>query len=770
MIVNMNYSLLMEGAENSFALPKYNPIDRFVDFSEAAAIEMITEFNQVVKEQDQVLAEAYEIEYSIREASVTVEICNAVKTAISKVKEALKKLWRFIIDGIKKLIAKIEDLIKSRKDPMEKYSAHERNRLLSKALKNLSKESKIIKVCEIEPSADLLDLSYPDFSVLDNKRLLSDVQQLDSIFKNIQYKDGTGDQLLDAEKDSAEKLASAIEEDRLSLLQMVFGKYDFDPTNIMQSAKEVSEKAFGTNELKDTEITLDLYGQAYDNIEKMGKLKKDLQKKADEFTKSYRKIDDQLTEFEKALSRLDRQSNPKVDVDLKASQHAIQRQIIPNVRRCFNVIQSVVSATQTIFANKMARFGMILTGSDMIRRKANNLIKASIGLEEEFSGKDEVQEFYQMQEEFEASIALIQEALMESAFDDEFYKVLNEAEGKEAAAADAKPGLGDKIFEFVDKMVQKLDELFPKFTARASQLINKAWWDKHRANIANLDLSDTTVTDWYNYNEDNLAQSTYVKFDPNNDAFKNDQATQKAILAKLNSNNVNIKEDDKFGTKLNQLYQTSYVKKDDTPVKVGDLNQKAMFAYVDDFINKGFDGNTGALATIKADYNAIKEDQAQIKRNYQTYLDQLKIDDAADMKVEQKAATTTTEPQNNNESTIEDDFRFNLAECFSLNNKHEIDLLHEVEVNTGAASQASIAANGGKAPVDKKTAELRARINRCFRYNTIAVTAKMTAALGAYKQYLGLYKAVYKTPGEDANAPKEGEAKVETKVETKEQK
>ena len=41
-------------------------------------------------------------------------------------------------------------------------------------------------------------------------------------------------------------------------------------------------------------------------------------------------------------------------------------------------------------------------------------------------------------------------------------------------------------------------------------------------------------------------------------------------------------------------------------------------------------------------------------------------------------------------------------------------------------------------------------IKRCFQFNTVAVTAKMTAALGAYKQYMGLFKAVYKPAKNEA--------------------
>ena len=67
----------------------------------------------------------------------------------------------------------------------------------------------------------------------------------------------------------------------------------------------------------------------------------------------------------------------------------------------------------------------------------------------------------------------------------------------------------------------------------------------------------------------------------------------------------------------------------------------------------------------------------------------------------------------------------------------------------------------------EKNKELDAMIKRCFQYNTIAVTAKMTAALGAYKQYMGLFKAVYKPSKKDKPAEGEQNKQQETKAENK---
>ena len=47
--------------------------------------------------------------------------------------------------------------------------------------------------------------------------------------------------------------------------------------------------------------------------------------------------------------------------------------------------------------------------------------------------------------------------------------------------------------------------------------------------------------------------------------------------------------------------------------------------------------------------------------------------------------------------------------------------------------------------------EANARVNRYFKFMTFALSAKMTSALAAYKQYMGLYKAAYKKPKANNN-------------------
>ena len=171
-------------------------------------------------------------------------------------------------------------------------------------------------------------------------------------------------------------------------------------------------------------------------------------------------------------------------------------------------------------------------------------------------------------------------------------------------------------------------------------------------------------------------------------------------------------------------------------------------------ITKGFGGEI--LGKVSNDYKEIDTDFKAVKRNYDSIAAQMK---PVEQKAEDKANEINnqkSEPQNA-AAMIEDDFRFNLAEHFGL-------IHNEASFMVGKSDAASANANGANETVSEKNKELDAMIKRCFQYNTIAVTAKMTAALGAYKQYMGLFKAVYKPSKKDKPAEnKQQETKAENK-------
>ena len=94
------------------------------------------------------------------------------------------------------------------------------------------------------------------------------------------------------------------------------------------------------------------------------------------------------------------------------------------------------------------------------------------------------------------------------------------------------------------------------------------------------------------------------------------------------------------------------------------------------------------------------------------------------------------------------DGKFNLAEIFALPQKKYSGELPFISINEDMTvpdelQQGKQEIKDGAKDRNQATNETDARINRYFRYTSIAITSKMTVLIKAYKQYMELYKAVF---------------------------
>lgn len=402
-------------------------------------------------------------------------------------------------------------------------------------------------------------------------------------------------------------------------------------------------------------------------------------------------------------------------------------------------------------------------------------------IDEVYNGKDEADEFFQIQENFNMATVLAEEAFLEESFTGAVMTAILEAEGDQpAAGGDAKPQAtettttqstnivakaGSTVMEFVQKIIGSFGQAMQRFKNRIDELIiknplNQKYWQDNKEKIRNLALTDTKVNEWYNYKIDSFATSTFIKFDQNSADLKDDESFQNAIIKKISGGAVpKFEEKDTFSQKINKIYQGEFTKDENgegkTLQEVGYNHQKA-YAMVDEIVTRGFGGEI--LGKVSDDYKNIDADYKKVKQNYDSIAAQMKTSTT----VEQKANETEPkkpEPQNA-AAMVEDDFRFNLAEHFGL-------VHHEASFTVGQADAQVANANGAGGTKSETNKELDAMIKRCFQYNTVAVTAKMTAALGAYKQYMGLFKAVYKPAKEDKKQNDQHKKQEENKTEAK---
>lgn len=812
--LNVNYSLLIEGNNSTSSIPKYTRYytPGFITESEFEAC--ISEFNQEIRESKRFLTSICEAEY-VNEASAAVDFSNGVKFIAEKVKKAIIKVMTLIIEGIKKAIDSIEKFASAAHTKIDmKLRPNERLNILRKILAN-AEEPMTVSIASIEPTRDLLDKSFPDTSILGSDLVKMATDTMNNYCTNIIQKDGSDASMLnDTEVKASETFVNFIESEKNKMLAQIFGRYSYDETAITKSAHEVADKAFGTSEKSEVKLTDSLYLAACDNLEKnsLNGIVRDMKATMDVVQKNYKAVVAEMDTISDSVKYFDKIAGKNQKFDMKERYHKATRVVTDRVNRALNVIQQVVNADFVLITRKASRtyeiYG-VMGDSAKVKNKCDVLIIKEIGARagynlnprpgmvtesddisaekyqelydrlfvnapemvkestEVFNGREEADEFFRIQENFNMATVLAEEAFLEESFTEKVMTAILEAEGDQQKntgatgntpqATEATVSKATKvatksgaILEFVQKIIASFGQAMQRFRIRLDELIiknpvNQQYWQKNKDNIQKLTLADTKVNEWYDYKIDYFSNSTFIKFDQNSPDLKDDDAFQNAIIKKITGGNGNLPqfgEKDTFAQKINKIYQGEFTKDDNGEGKTLQevkYNHAKAFALVDEMMTRGFGGEI--LGKVVNDYKEIDTDYKAVKRNYDSIAAQMKPVTNAEQKANE-AENKTPEPQNS-AAMVEDDFRFNLAEHFGL-------VHNEASFTVGQNDAQSANANGAGDSKSESNKELDAMIKRCFQYNTVAVTAKMTAALGAYKQYMGLFKAVYKPAKNEA--------------------
>lgn len=768
--LNVNYGLFKEGANSSYHIPEYKRFYNPLKISEDTMFFSLVEFNQQIRECQYILSNLYDKE-SINESTAAVNITNTIRNIIKKVKDVVINILNISLKRIRIIIDNMGTKASNAKDFIEKkYKYNERISMLKKALGNASDSDKTICIGNIIGTKELLNKDFPDTSIIGGDLMKMATDTMNNYCTNIVQKDGLETSLLkDSDEKASESFTSFIESHKDAMLGAIFGKYDYDPTNIMKSASDTAVKAFGTNDKFNAILTVDLYLTACDNLDNddIKNIVSDLKKIEDETSKNITKVSSEISNIERSVSYLDKMANKSYKTTIKEEYYKSTRIIIDRINRSLNVIHQVVDAATILLTYKMNRIYNIYgaSGDSMrIKKMCHSLIADNVGINENdnfvYDKFDSVNEDNYIQNDFVSFVSMAEDALMEREFSKNIITAILEAEGDsntstgsnttsaqatttEPAATETKQNIiqkaGSSILQWLKDMIGKVGNTLERFKSRIEELViknvdGKTFWDKNKDAISKLALNDTKVNQWYKFNIDAFAKSTYVKFDINSNDLKSDEDMQNAILKKITSNPPAVKDGESFKDRINHAYQGEYV--DDKngegqPLSNVGYDHTAAYTFIDDFVTKGFGGDT--LGNVTEDYKNLDTDFKNIGKNYNQLVEQRKASNAysTQSNIEEKK----TEPQNAS-AMIEDDFKFNLAEHFGL-------ITNEASFTVGKNDSQNASTLGGGNNDQTNDKELDEMIRRCFKYNTIAITAKMTCALSAYKQYMGLFKAVY---------------------------
>lgn len=787
-MLNLNYTLLSEGANSRYKIPSYRNYGHLSTYSEGYMITKITEFNQIMRECQIELSSIIPSDdptyvIPVSEAGIVASIANGIKTIIIKAIEAVKNIFKIIRNFITQSIKNISEKADNAKySKIEKMNSSERVKILRQVIYNTpSDQIPQFKICDLTITKDLLSNDFPNIKFIGSKLSKMTTDALETYVYSYERaaKDPSS---YESEANSAESLANYLDDNTNTVLSGIFGNYAYDSTNPLGSAMEAAKKAFGSNEFdQDFKLSVDIYLKACDNISTIKDVAKNLEKELKEVEASEREIESCLNKAMNTsnamLAHINQVKNYPNGIDFNAKFTEITKKMAYNLSRIMLFVRQAIGAEELIIRHKALRAKNIYNDSNTIKRLCNRLINIQLGTDEEstneaYDPSDDVRDAEMLEEQFESILCMTEEFWLENEYNQNIMQYVTEADGtgastptaapnasaspapatnpSDAAEADSvqtnlantqKGGKLDGAANFIDRFNQMFDR-FRQTVLETLTKVDGPFWNRNRGQIQKINFMDSTVADWKMYDINKYAIKLDIRYSDDAAYLNSDEEMQAEIFKKFSvaPNDQRFTQDDTFSKKMIKcFYDGSIEKGKATPLANAKFNNDITFKFCNDIIRNGFDGTY--MGNIKEDRKFINESFKNAQKAKQTTTDKI---------ADQTAQAQTQKIQNQNdtpakaESAIINTDKFNLAEHFGLVVGEKVINLNEVEINISQNAQQNAQGDGSG---DKSAAaRANARMNRYFKYMTYALSAKMTSAFAAYKQFMGLYKAAYKKP------------------------
>lgn len=787
-MLNLNYTLLSEGANSRYKIPSYRNYRHLSTYSEGYIITKITEFNQIMRECQIELSSIIPSDdptyvIPVSEAGIVASIANGIKTIIIKAIEAVKNIFKIIRNFITQSIKNISEKADNAKySKIEKMNSSERVKILRQVIYNTpSDQIPQFKICDLTITKDLLSNDFPNIKFIGSKLSKMTTDALETYVYSYERaaKDPSS---YESEANSAESLANYLDDNTNTVLSGIFGNYAYDSTNPLGSAMEAAKKAFGSNEFdQDFKLSVDIYLKACDNISTIKDVAKNLEKELKEVEASEREIESCLNKAMNTsnamLAHINQVKNYPNGIDFNAKFTEITKKMAYNLSRIMLFVRQAIGAEELIIRHKALRAKNIYNDSNTIKRLCNRLINIQLGTDEEstneaYDPSDDVRDAEMLEEQFESILCMTEEFWLENEYNQNIMQYVTEADGtgastptaapnasaspapatnpSDAAEADSvqtnlantqKGGKLDGAANFIDRFNQMFDR-FRQTVLETLTKVDGPFWNRNRGQIQKINFMDSTVADWKMYDINKYAIKLDIRYSDDAAYLNSDEEMQAEIFKKFSvaPNDQRFTQDDTFSKKMIKcFYDGSIEKGKATPLANAKFNNDITFKFCNDIIRNGFDGTY--MGNIKEDRKFINESFKNAQKAKQTTTDKI---------ADQTAQAQTQKIQNQNdtpakaESAIINTDKFNLAEHFGLVVGEKVINLNEVEINISQNAQQNAQGDGSG---DKSAAaRANARMNRYFKYMTYALSAKMTSAFAAYKQFMGLYKAAYKKP------------------------
>lgn len=768
--VNINYSLVMEGADRRFIDSElfYSPVQK------SFYLEALTEITEIKEELYGTLREFY--------IASSNQVLN--ERGLSKVDDVVKTIWAKASDLFAALLrglARVRDFIVGLIDKFLKRSK-ESAKKDEKDLKAIDTYKKIVR--EYTPdiyfdmdmrsnmlTQKLTDSRWPSPTAIEMKSVSEVLDGLDAELKKT---NGNFNQA----KVYMTNIISNVNKKRIEIRRELLGK-EFRGDTESDADFEDFVKFNIAGSLENRKITMDIATRAHDNLEKYDKIFEDFTKIKSEVTKSYNTT---IHEIETLKSKAqDRVLNPQKYAYTKGPTGTyfpgeVSEQYIGMIATYCVSIYDVVSK---MINDQVKIYGAKLQTLEEMRVTDKRIVKmvlAAIDAKEEGSLTECVYnvtddpEYRQLCREAEDNLEQFVEGclqLRQLNAQRDAYRVLSESRVVYLNEA--------TIMERIDQLIQMVVQMFKRFVVSIQKLgiRDKKWFEENAKTILAADFKfpnqDLEIGKWYSYNIDLISKSSNVPvFDTTNteimNALADDDAFAKYIFTKLGTSETAIKSDDakngNFAKKCEAVFADGGEEK---TIKISEVqgDKDKMFKYCQDYI----EGEGGSIyKAISQESKVLDESKKTVMRAIKTHQTSTSQNNQQDTQqnAEQKTATTQTDTQkattgastqqtaSNNanaqassastQTAAKESSDIDIAKIFGI---RENPFLLEIDLpNTGKADKSAVDNNisAGGGDDENKLKELRVKANRFFTMYGNLLGAKMTSSMKCYKQYMQLFK------------------------------
>ena len=360
----MSHYLFLEGANNQFKIPDYNPIYRLPYYEQSYIYEVCNSYREEIRN---IQLEFVDI-ISNREILTEGERWDKVVTTV-------KKLWNTIIGLLKKAVSIITNAIttfisKLKKSP--KDDKDNKTDLLMITQKSdyfnilnnaLSEDEYKVDIPELRPSDYLVDSNFPVTKLFTLKNMEYVVNDLRDMAMNLTKMnkpglENTEDAVHYIEKNSINGISSEAAKELFGPFSDMYNDQD----KLMTSVDSINRKAFGDDAILSTKLTMDIYSQAKEN-DKLGvKIIDDLSKIKREVENGYRAMISMINDISKVSEGIF--SGHKYVSGPYKNQHELMTSIMGYINSCANTVQDIIFAHSSMYVYKLKRLTQLYGGNN----------------------------------------------------------------------------------------------------------------------------------------------------------------------------------------------------------------------------------------------------------------------------------------------------------------------------------------------------------------------------------------------------------------------